>query len=411
MPYNDKSHHISQVIPEQDEEEVDQIQTLPQPLLRNEGDVFSSSSPYQRIPLEIWEDIFVQCLPDDEFVAISAHNAPMLLAGVCHPWRSIVLITPRLWNSMCFHIHQFRESAHSHLLSTLGRSGKLPLSIKIWQESFPSYQIERDIVISILPFLSRMRSLKVDGLPWDHVERLLGGQDISTLTDLEICIPDNPYCSLDHERRLNLSDSAPCLRKVTMGNFPHGSILNLLSFPLANLAEFSAHRMDFRQCFNIFRECRNLTHLSLTAISNGYDPNDRRIRPHILLPNLVSLTLGVYQDEDLTRLWDNLTLPKLCEGIFGFPNENWPQSPWWSMPQLFALLDRSSCSLRTLAIPDFTCDSDVIECVQRIPTLRNIYFGPSLKGKVLPDQVFCILDQRAASDTNSDELEPLEVFI
>ena len=153
---------------------------------------------------------------------------------------------------MCFNILHFREFAHFHLLSTLGRSGKLPLSIEIWQERFPSYQIERDTVISILPFLLRMRSLKVDGLPWDHVESLLGGRDISALINLEICIPDNPYCNLDHERRLNLSDSAPCLRKVTLGNFPHGSIMNLLSFPWAKLAEFSAHRMDFKQCFNIF---------------------------------------------------------------------------------------------------------------------------------------------------------------
>jgi len=75
------------------------------------------------------------------------------------------------------------------------------------------------------------------------------------------------------------------------------------------------------------------------------------------------------------------------------------------MPQFFALLDRSSCSLRTLEIPDFTRDSDVIECVQRIPTLRNI----CLKGKGLPDQASLILAQRAASDTNSGESEPLEV--
>ena len=408
MPYDDESHQIARVILEQDElEEVDQIQTLPQPLLRNEGEVLSSSSPCQRMPLEIWEEIFVQCLPDDEFVAIRAHNAPMLLAEVCRPWRSIVLLTPRLWNSLCFNILHFRESAH--LLSTLGRSDKLPLSIEIWQERSPSYQIEWDIVISILPFLPRIRSLKVDDLPWDHVERLLGGQDISALTDLEICIPDNPYCSLDHERRLNLSNCAPCLRKVILGNFPHGSIMNLLSFPWAKLTEFSAHRMDFKHCFNIFRVCRNLTHLSLTAISTGHDPYNWRIRPRVLLPNLVSLTLGVYQDDDITHLWDNLTLPKLREGIFGFAQGIGSQSIWWSMPQLFALLDRSSCSLRTLEIPDFTCDTNVIECVQRIPTLRNICFGPSLMGKVLPDQASLILAQRAASDTNSGESEPLEV--
>lgn len=111
MPYDDGSH---QVITEQDEE-VDRIRALPQSLLRNEDEVLSSLSPCQQIPLEIWEEIFVQCLPDDEFIAISAHSAPMLLARVCHPWRVLVLSTPRLWNSMCLNRHYFGEFAHYYL--------------------------------------------------------------------------------------------------------------------------------------------------------------------------------------------------------------------------------------------------------------------------------------------------------
>jgi hypothetical protein len=87
MPYDDRSH---QVITGQDEE-VDQIRALPRSLLRNEDEDLSSLSPCQQIPLEIWKEIFMQCLPDDEFIAISAHSAPVLLARVCHPWRVLVL--------------------------------------------------------------------------------------------------------------------------------------------------------------------------------------------------------------------------------------------------------------------------------------------------------------------------------
>jgi hypothetical protein len=167
---------------------VDRIRALPQSLLRNEDDVLSSPSPCQQIPLEIWEEFFVQCLPDDEFIAVSAHSAPMLLARVCHPWRVLVLSTPRLWNSMCLNRHYFGEFAHYHLSAMwLGRSGKLPLSIGIWQEGLPSYRDNRNIVDSVLPFVSQIKNLKV-GMPWSLIEILLGSQDISALTDLEIRI-------------------------------------------------------------------------------------------------------------------------------------------------------------------------------------------------------------------------------
>ena len=184
------------------------------------------------------------------------------------------------------------------------------------------------------------------------------------------------------------------------------SHIYLLPFPWAQLTEFSAYPIDFNQCFDIFRECRNLTHLSLSGISNGYDGYTRH---HVLLPNLISLTLGIYRDRDIKYLWHNLTLPKLRECMFGyFSRRTSPKDPW-STAKLFALLDRSSCSLHTLEIPPFTSDTDIVECVQRIPSLRKIKFGPSITKNVLSDRVSRILDQRAASATNSDELEPLKV--
>jgi hypothetical protein len=81
----------------------------------------------------------------------------------------------------------------------LGRSGKLPLSIGILQGGFPSYQSEWDVVMFIFPFVSQISNLKV-GFQWHNIERLLGSQDISALTNLEIRILDSPSCNLYHER-------------------------------------------------------------------------------------------------------------------------------------------------------------------------------------------------------------------
>jgi len=84
------------------------------------------------------------------------------------------------------------------------------------------------------------------------------------------------------------------------------------------------------------------------------------------MPNLVSLELNLY-GPDIGCMWNNLTLPQLQEGNFMFSMED----PW-QKSELFALLDRSSCSLCTLHISTGISEDDLVECVERIPSLRNV---------------------------------------
>ncbi|KAJ7868299.1 hypothetical protein B0H13DRAFT_1511581, partial [Mycena leptocephala] len=50
------------------------------------------------LPPEILALIFIQCLPDHVFPSLS--TAPLLLCGICHRWREVVLSTPNLWSSI-----------------------------------------------------------------------------------------------------------------------------------------------------------------------------------------------------------------------------------------------------------------------------------------------------------------------
>jgi F-box-like len=112
-PSEDECHRIAQIVTEQDErisrmdEEIHRLHLLLQPLLRDRGNVHAFReahrqllSPSRRIPPEIWSEVFVHCLPAGKFVEINVREAPMLLAQVSSLWRSIVLSTPRLWNSI-----------------------------------------------------------------------------------------------------------------------------------------------------------------------------------------------------------------------------------------------------------------------------------------------------------------------
>ncbi|KAJ6594624.1 hypothetical protein B0H19DRAFT_907708, partial [Mycena capillaripes] len=54
-------------------------------------------SPVRRLPLDIIQEIFIACLPDDHNCVMGASEAPVLLGRICSSWRATSLDTPRLW--------------------------------------------------------------------------------------------------------------------------------------------------------------------------------------------------------------------------------------------------------------------------------------------------------------------------
>jgi hypothetical protein len=88
----------------------------------------------------------------------------------------------------------------------------------------------------------------------------------------------------------------------------------------------------------------------------------------------------------------------LREGNFSFLVED-----SWQKSELFALLDRSSCSLCTLHISNNISEDDLVECVERTPSLRSIIWrsrDDDESESPLPDRVSRMLEQRAASAMN-----------
>ncbi|KAK7001350.1 hypothetical protein R3P38DRAFT_2649411 [Favolaschia claudopus] len=54
----------------------------------------------RRLPMDILEAIFLQCLPSTRNAVMSAQEAPLLVCRICSAWRTAALSMPRLWASL-----------------------------------------------------------------------------------------------------------------------------------------------------------------------------------------------------------------------------------------------------------------------------------------------------------------------
>ncbi|KAJ6484054.1 hypothetical protein C8R45DRAFT_793247, partial [Mycena sanguinolenta] len=54
----------------------------------------------RRLPQDIIEEIFLNCLPTHHEAIMSVVEAPLLLGRICGAWRRIAFSMPRLWQSL-----------------------------------------------------------------------------------------------------------------------------------------------------------------------------------------------------------------------------------------------------------------------------------------------------------------------
>jgi len=92
------------------------------------------SFPFNRIPVEIWANIFIMCLPSQQYIQPNTSQAPLLLYQVNRAWRSTALSLSELWSSISVELYERSdvERKLEGIGAWLGRSGVRPLTISLY---------------------------------------------------------------------------------------------------------------------------------------------------------------------------------------------------------------------------------------------------------------------------------------
>ncbi|KIY47801.1 hypothetical protein FISHEDRAFT_59403 [Fistulina hepatica ATCC 64428] len=321
----------------------------------------SRSSMYlamSRLPIEVWQDIFVNCLfsfrkttPHDHFPTTS--NAPLSLMSVCHSWRSIAMSLPPLWNHLSITICNKRVRPSIALISdALQRSRALPLHIYIGYQFWASHDLYNEVMVMLLAHTDRWCRVGMFVPPNYAYPLTPASQSAPWLEHLKVNVRSGtPYA--DVRELLALADRAPLLRKLTIfgvgdlhlhvGGAHPSAFAQITTLKMNAIPSTDAVLVVLGHCKGLVEADLALAHSSIFVGGDG-SPYNAIVGPDILFTSTVRLLRLASRRDPLATVLAHLILPKLQDlqlsMLGGEFDGTAPMRPWPTQ-QFKSLLDRS----------------------------------------------------------------------
>lgn len=333
------------------------------------------SSPIKRLPLEILQDIFVQCLPSRNHV-LDKNKAPLLLTYICPEWREIAISTSELWSSLHIEIPWRIQSAaakaaplHYYIQKAkewLVRSGIRPLSISLCTREPRMY----DSLIELLgPFIHRVQALDL-WVNHDFMTRL-GPQGVPLLQDVAVHTGSSetiPPFEFESSIFSNWTQTSS-VRQVNLDGHVYCGHISVLSLNLQKLELNCIY--DAKEILNLLKQCRNLEQFSLYTI---VEPIDVELADELItLPNLHTLIMTTLSFT-VEALLFRLILPKLRNLIINVsPMEDLALDNDLNST-LSTMITRSSCalSMERFRFPHVAPFDTLVDLIFLMPNLVDL---------------------------------------
>lgn len=301
-----------------------------------------------RIPLEVLQEIFLQCLvplpvtaglqhPWDDLLKHTPSTAPLLLCQIGRSWRQAAISFPNIWTSLNVFVSRGKAQPSAPLATTwLARSGSLPLSLSVHQvNGLDDNSITaREIVEIFQRYTSRWCNIHLDlNTPIT--------QNMSTPMLKEFSIRECSS-SLSHQNLLDLPKicaSAPCLSNLRV-SIPNLNFLYSKSIPWFQLSFLSLGCIpSVSASLYVLDNCHNLTNVYFNVDSLSGPFPFTRVCHHKL--RSLSINIGL---AELSLFLEYVTFPELIQATF--LGSQWPsQYNGWPQTKLEEFLERSRCKL------------------------------------------------------------------
>ncbi|KAJ6485900.1 hypothetical protein C8R45DRAFT_998331 [Mycena sanguinolenta] len=329
------------------------------------------------LPPEIMSDIFLHCLPDEEFIDPTwSGRAPFLLCHICRQWRRIAMNTPRLWASLYIDYNWFGQTGtDTFLCDWVSRAKDVPLALRVDQGSGwsiqPGVNIDEDQLYTVLQQIGQ-RSFQ-----WKNIWLCVYPDFVEDLFPAAAEFPELTKLCLDltseYDFGWNFQGYPPYALKNarSLHELQFERVPWMLTIPYETLKIYSAENATVLECIEILRNATNLSSSTFTLLDCSPDP----ITSLSPLVNLRDLTLSenAYSLEplltmDVLRL---LTLPSLNHLHLKFRDaeDRFPSD----ISELAFLTSRSLHRLEKLTLCYLpTSEAGLMQCLQNVPRITSL---------------------------------------
>jgi hypothetical protein len=334
--------------------------------------------------LEIIAEILSSCvLAPVNLTVLAPENPPWNLTQICSVWRGVALGLPSLWNDIAveFPCDEQEECVHlRNLLETfLSRARNSTISLNMSAAMFYDYNpfcqpFIDSIINCVQPHVTQLKFLELQPpavfmpileLPSGMVHAL---EVVSLMFAKEDGDSPSAFESGDGlTDDITIFDAARNLHSVTLISQYAYMHLAAFRFPwsqLTHLAILDTY-VDFESGHEVLRQCTSLVSCSIgIAVDDDCDAT----LPPTLLPNLISLTVYAYsEEEEHGRFLQPFVLPSLQYLELASPNHG----PWSEM-HVTHLIRRS----KPAKFECFRCTAltvrDVSAILSEVPLLEEL---------------------------------------
>lgn len=331
------------------------------------------------IPIDIWEEIFVRCLPSED-PNHTACAAPLLLCQVCRAWRQLAISSPNLWSSMRVVVSLGEPRPHTALIAQwLERSGSLPLALSLYQtnEAEGNCIATGDVLEIFKQYIHRWQDIRLD-LASPRCHNQLGPYKRKAPLLEKFHMRSQRLDEIPEQDLLGMFEEVPQLSMLSVSSIAaldYGADTNL-TIPWNQLTHVSIDfDMSIGKVFLLLRKCHNLQKCNFGV---KFEPDS--LSPGMVIQtNLQSLQLMI-GPQDLSIFFQNMTFPALTDIAIhgkGGPAElqAWPQE------KFNTFLGRSEARLFSLGLHN-TC-------------IRSTHFIDLLQSPSMQALVELIIDDNA----------------
>ncbi|KAJ7772964.1 hypothetical protein DFH07DRAFT_802059 [Mycena maculata] len=317
------------------------------------------------LPHEILAEIFIQCLPNDEFIAPSPRTVPLLLCSVCRQWRMVALTNPKLWRSLDIRLAGTPDYIELYQ-NWLSRAANTPLSI--------SLHASADHTTADSPAKALFQTIVRLSPQWRNVDLTGARAALRCLLPEEGRFPLLAKLTITHrddDYPISFLD-APNLREVHALQY----LTRSLRLPWSQLTLFRADEVALSCCLEVLRHTSNLVNATL-HFGTEDSPSGVSLPPLIHLRSLTLCGPWSNGEKALSAVLDSLTVPALKTLTLRFPyNLRLP----FDISPFVGLSLRSSFQLQTLVLYHMpTTTEALIQCLKVVPSIVHLKIGPTYR--------------------------------